>query len=92
MSNAATVAITTGDVPLLMETKKYFFQICSKTPRVITVRVAVFHISPQGLLRNVKYWCSVSAGQSCCAIGEWNLVEIERAREMEMVRETEISN
>ncbi len=54
--------------------------------------MAVFDVLPHGLLRNVKYWCSVSAGQSHCAIGEWNLVEIERAREMEMVRETEISN
>jgi hypothetical protein len=92
MSNAATMAITTGDVPLLIETKKNIFQICSETSRFITVMVAVYDVLPHGLLHNVKYWCSVSASQSCCAIGECNLVEIERAREMEMVRETGISN
>jgi hypothetical protein len=53
-SNAATVAVMTCDVLLLMEIKIIFFQICSEPPRVIKARMVVFDVSPRGLLRNVK--------------------------------------
>ncbi len=46
----------------------YFFLISSETPRFTTARVAVFDVSPYGLLRHAKYRCSFSAGQSSCAI------------------------
>ncbi len=38
MSNAATVAVMTCDVSLLMEIKIIFLQICSGTPHVVTAR------------------------------------------------------
>jgi hypothetical protein len=38
--------------------KIIFFQICSKPPRVVTARVAVFDVSPRRLLSNFKYRCS----------------------------------
>ncbi len=53
-SNAATVAVTTSGVSLLMETEKFIFQIISENPRVVTARVAVFDVSPHGLSRNIK--------------------------------------
>ncbi len=76
-SNAATVAITTGDVQLLTKAKKKIFQISSETTHVVTATVAVFDVSPHGLWRNVKYRSSQTAR------------EMEMVREM--IRSSETS-
>ncbi len=68
-SKAATVAVSTHDVSLPMETNIILFEISSETPHVTTAGVTVFDVTPYGLSRHVKYRCSFSAGQSSCTIG-----------------------
>jgi hypothetical protein len=52
-----------------------FFQISSKSIRVVTATVAAFDIPPQGLSRNVKYGSLFSDGKSRGATGGLNSSE-----------------
>jgi hypothetical protein len=52
-SKAATVAVTTRVVSLLIRKIIIFFQISSETTRVVTATVVAFDVPPQVLLRNI---------------------------------------